>query len=373
MKFNLPKNAISSLSISLEHFKNFYYYERSKKLNQSEFDEEIKIALVFLENAIELLLKCILVSIDETCIYLTSEQKIQKAKLSANKESNLQDILLQNENLKTIRYCDAVEKYIKYRKDLSPKVEQVLTKLSNARNSITHFGLEITSYDEIVLLFFNTFDVILNYLYDDLCAHEDVGEYFISDNLSVNTIHGTKFLLSEDHIYNNILDLLDEVLTDNNDYIFNLRAKNNKTKILHFKNLFLETIADDKFKMILNRNNVTTNICVENILNNDFCFDMNVSDKALVEVLTRYSPFYNATIFMNDAGEIIFIVVHNEGQLYFYNDSVIYPEANEPEKDMQWIEDERNNKCDRFNLSKRNLIKIFEQYIIKLLNTEISQ
>ena len=118
---------------------------------------------------------------------------------------------------------------------------------------------------------------------------------------------------------------------------------------------------------------VKININAKHILNNDFCFDIDVSDKDFVEVLTRYSPFYNATIFMNDAGEIIFIVVYNEGQLYFYNDSVIYPEANEPEKDMQWIEDEQNNKCDRFNLSKRNLIKIFEQYIIKLSNTEISQ
>ena len=78
-----------------------------------------------------------------------------------------------------------------------------------------------------------------------------------------------------------------------------------------------------------------------------------------IRVISRYSPYYNATIFENDGGDILFLVLHNENAIYVYGNAVIYPSTTDPEKDRQWIEDESNGDCVKYNLSKRNLIKAF--------------
>ena len=367
VKFTLSQNAISSLNIAIEHFKKFYYSDDSKSLNESEMNEEIKIALVFLENSIELLLKVILVTIDETCIYKCPESKrIKKAQARVNDENTLADILLQDGSFRTIDYYEVVDKYIKLTGETSKKVEIALKQLSYARNSITHFGIEIASYDEIVLLFFNTFDVIYNYLYDHLCSLNDIDDFFTSDDVIVKTIHGYKPLFSENFIYNNILDILDEILVDNNEYIFKLRANNEKTKILEFTNVFAETIKDKKFEDLLDKHNAKISLRENDILSNEYFFNIDINESISSEVLSRYSPFYNATIFTDDSGEIVFIVAHTEGAVYSYINNVIYPDMDVREKDMQWIEDQQNKNCIKYNLSKKGLIKVFENFIIKL-------
>ena len=359
MRFTLPQNAISSLHIAIENFKDFYYSDRAEKLNVSERDEKIKIALVFLENAIELLLKSVLVTIDETCIYKEPQsRRIRNAQALVNDKNTLADVLLQDSNFHTIDYCDVIKKYIDLTGETSEKIEDVLLNLSHIRNAVTHFGIEIVDYDEIVLTFINTFDVIYNYLYDKFSAIDDIGEFFTTDDLAVKTIHGNKWLVAEDGTYNNILDFLDELLIDHNDYIFALRAYNPQTKILEFERLMLEVIADKKFDWLLNEYNVAISLGVDNIANKSLSFDIDM-EKVSVDVISRYSTYYNATIFQNDVGDILFIVLHNEGDIYLYNKDIPYPSPTDPEKDRQWIEDERNGDCVKFNLSKRNLIKVF--------------
>lgn len=88
MRFTLQQNVISSLHIAIENFKDFYYSDRSKNLNKSERNEKIKIALVFLENSIELLLKSVLVENEETSIYEDPDSKyIQDAKKLINEKN----------------------------------------------------------------------------------------------------------------------------------------------------------------------------------------------------------------------------------------------------------------------------------------------
>lgn len=359
MRFTLPQNAISSLHIAIENFKDFYYSDRAQRLDITERDEKIKIALVFLEKSIELLLKSVLVTIDETCIYKAPQsRRIRNAQALVNDKNTLADILLQEANFQTIDYYEVIEKYTELREQTTEKVKSVLLSLSNIRNTVTHFGIEIVDYDEIVLTFVNTFDVIYNYLYDDFIAIDSIGEYFTSDDFVVKTIHGNRWLVAEDGTYNNILDFLDELLLDHNDYIFELRANNPKTKIAQFKGLMLETIADKKFDWLLKTYNASVSLKVDNIINNDFSFDIDMKTDS-IRVITRYSPYYNATIFENDVGDILFLVVHNENAIYVYSNDVIYPSATDPEKDRQWIEDESNGNCVKYNLSKRNLIKAF--------------
>ena len=360
MRFTLPENAISSLHIAIENFKDFCYCDRAEKLNITERNEKIKIALVFLENAIELLLKSVLVTIDETCIYKEPLPKcIKKARTLVDDKNTLADLLLQDSNFKTIDYFDVVKKYTKLTGATSEKIESVLFHLSYVRNAITHFGIEIVDYDEIILTFINTFDVIYNYLYDNFMAIDSVGEYFTSDGVVVSTIHGNKWLVAEDGTYNNILDFLDELLIDHNDYIFALRANNPKTKISEFETLMSEAITDKKFDGLLKAHNAEISLGMDDIISKELSFDIDVP-KGSISVLSRYSPYYNATIFENDAGDILFIVLHNEGDIYLYNKDIPYPSPTEPEKDRQWIEDERNGDCEKLNLSKRNIIKVFD-------------
>ena len=68
MVYTLANNAISSLNIAIEYFKRLYYH--NEKYSPSEVDESFKICITFLENALELLLKTILVEDDPLSIYV---------------------------------------------------------------------------------------------------------------------------------------------------------------------------------------------------------------------------------------------------------------------------------------------------------------
>ena len=57
---------MSSLNIAIEHFKEFYY--RWNNYFNSKFDENIKITIIFLENAVELFLKRLLIKKDRLWI-----------------------------------------------------------------------------------------------------------------------------------------------------------------------------------------------------------------------------------------------------------------------------------------------------------------
>lgn len=362
MKFTLQKNAISSLYIAIENFKDFYCSDRSKNLNNSERNEKIKIALVFLENAIELLLKSVLVENDETSIYEEPNSKcIQDAKKMVNEKNTLADVLLAKSNFKTIKYNCVIKKYIKLTNQITDKVEKVLFKLSDRRNAITHFGIEILDYDEIVLTFFNTFDVIYNYLKDNLDSIDEIEDYLIEGDLVVNTLHdGYKWFVDDDGEYTGISDFLNELLIDHNNYIFSLRANNPKTRILEFEKLLVETIEDKKFDGILKKYNAEITLKVSNIEDHSLFFEIDMPNTT-IEVLSKYSMYYNATIFENGAGNILFIVLFDENNIYLYKEDVEYPCLIEPENDKQWIEDENKGFCEKYNLSKRNLIKVFEE------------
>lgn len=136
MRYTLAQNAISSLSIAIENFKKFYYYEEEYKI--SEIDEAKKICIVFLENAVELMLKTILVSEDPLSIYPPNSRAVKSALSKVTKSLKLEDILISEEKFQTIKYIETIDKY----NDLfhkSKKVYQVLNSLGQKRNRIYTF------------------------------------------------------------------------------------------------------------------------------------------------------------------------------------------------------------------------------------------
>ena len=66
-------------------------------------------------------------------------------------------------------------------------------------------------------------------------------------------------------------------------------------------------------------------------------------------IFSCYSSFFNVTAFCGECGEIYFIVVHDEHDLYIYkHDSAAWTQHNEP--DFQWEKDYENGLCEKFNL-----------------------
>ena len=100
MRYTFAQNAISSLSIAIENFKKFYYYEEEYKI--SEIDEA------------------------------------KSALSKVTKSLKLEDILISEEKFQTIKYIETIDKY----NDLfhkSKKVYQVLNSLGQKRNRIYTF------------------------------------------------------------------------------------------------------------------------------------------------------------------------------------------------------------------------------------------
>ena len=360
--FSLAKNAVSSLSIALECFKKIYY----KELTESEYEENTKIGIVFLENAIELLLKSILASDNELSIYDFKEcgSVIKKAQELTNEERSLTDVLVQvHFSFKTILYYQAVEKYNNTHK--SKKVQKVLTDLGDYRNRITHFGIQISSRVEVLCVFINTFDIIYNYLYPQLIKIEGLDDYFTSDDLIVKTIHGNKPLFDENMIYNNILDFLDEVLGDDNLFLFDLCRADSNYQIDSFEHFVNQAMSDKKIRYVEDKYNLKIE------LSGDEGIEFSVFTESEENyILLRYLPFYNAGVYSNECGDIVFIVLFSENKMFIYDDYVQYPSFNAPDMDRQWDKDESEGKCKSFQISKNNIIKAIFRFCERELHLE---
>lgn len=365
MKYTLSENAISSLSIAIEHFKKFYYFE--DRYESSQLDEATKISLVFLENSVELMIKTILVKRNKLAIYLEpNSKKIQGALARSSASMKLEDILISEGNFRTIKYEEAVKEYNSIYHN-SKKVNDILTKLGHMRNAITHFGIDQTKdRDGLIVLFINTFDVIYNYLYRQLKRLDGIGEYFTSDGLAVKTIHGDKDLLDEEDVYNNILDFLDEMLEASKEYVCSLHISNPKKKIQEFTLIAKDLFEDHKFAKLLADDMTHIKFSDCDYSCNSFGFEIIKDSEQLDNVHSCYSPYFNVTAFCGETSSVYFLIVHEKKELYIYSDPFGWPSWNEPEEDERWVSDCTNGACRKYNLSKRNLLLAFESMLLQI-------
>lgn len=361
MIYTLANNAISSLNIAIEYFKKLYYH--SEKYSPSEVDEAFKICITFLENALELLLKTILVEDNPLSIYVYPESRaIQNALRQADESMKLEDILIAEGNFKTITYSEAIELYNGkfYNSD---KVYCILKNLGEVRNAITHFGINrANSKDKLIIEMLNAFDVIYNYLYPQLIKIDSIEHIFTSDDLIVETIHGVKPLFDENFIYNNIVDFLDELMETAEGFTLECRLADPGSKINEFIEFFKNATEDRKFYDLLERNQAKIEFHTCDFSANNFSFDIIREGEIFDSIFSCYSRFFNVTAFCNEVGAIYFLVVHDNHEIYLYgNDSnSFWPQWSDPEPDMLWVKDFENGSCQKLNLSKRNILKIFD-------------
>lgn len=313
------------------------------------------------------MLKAILASEFPLSIYEAPESKIiRKAMLKVDDSHKLEDILISEGNFRTIKYIDTVQAY-NSRFHNSEKVFNILKSLGDTRNIITHFGIDrANDYNETIILFLNTFDVIYNYLYPQLIKLDGIGHYFTSDGIFVETIHGYKHLYDENNnIYNNIVDFLDELLEDANKYISACRAENPKYKIGDFTNLMYQVLNDKKMKTLFLNNNSSIDFSKCDFKGNNYQFTIYKNDIYLDYIYSSYSSYFNVTSFCGECGNIYFLVVHDSNEMYIYypHSDVSWPEIDEPESDYQWRSDLESGYCFKTVLSKRNLIVAFNKIL----------
>ena len=372
MKFTILENAVNSLDIAIENFKLFYYGDEESLSSYLEKKYK-KVSLVFLENAIELLLKAIILEKTQNnlSIFLQTDKEPYKGiidearKLSERTGKKLEDCLLKNTNIRTITYSKALSYYADiFRAD--KKVLGVLKKLGYYRNAITHFGIDFSENpDELLCCFIETFDVIYNYLYPQLLELDEEASYYFEDcdeNYFVETPEGIKFLFGENGEYNNFFDFCDELLRDlSQTRLMNLCKKNPNKKIETYLSICEEVINTSEYLDYLETNKL-------NVTLNDETGWLECEVQGYHEdahLIPVYSSYYNVTVYF-DEGSVAIIIPHFENKIYSYIKDSNYPCLSEAENDKQWLEDLDKGICMVQSLSSKNLLTALKYWFESL-------
>lgn len=361
MRFTILENAINSLDIAIEKF-HFFYYGDEESLSPYLEKKYKKISLVFLENAIELLLKAIILEKTQNnlSIFLQTDKAPYKGIIDEAKElsektgKKLEDCLLKNTNLRTITYTKSLNYYTEMF-ETSEKIQGVLRKLGYYRNAITHFGIDFSENpDELLCCFIETFDVIYNYLYPQLIELDGEASYYFEDcdeNYFVKTPEGTKFLIGWDGKYNNFFDFSEELLGDLSQIrLMKLCKKNPNKNVEVYLNICEEVMSDSEYEAYFKANNL--NVFMDEETGWLECEVEGYHEDASLSPV--YSSYYNATIYF-DEGSVAIIIPHYENKIYSYIKDSDYPCLTEAENDKQWLGDLEKGICMVQSLSSKNL------------------
>lgn len=330
LKYRLEENAVDSLRYAVEYF--------DMLIRDNDNLRYLKPTILFLENSVELLLKSILVLNDPLSIYESRSKQI--VELAQNKVKNsgltLAEILICELNVKTIGYGKVIETYCELYPD-NQKLKEVFLKLGKYRNTITHFGINVSDkLDDLICNVYDSFEVISNELYSQLL---EVDEYFE---------------------YNDFLDIVEPIIEGSQEYIRYLCINNLDRKISTFTDALKNVLNSNVFKELVKNNNIELVNQTLNFENDDFWIEVYKSSVYHMGLLSRYSSFHNATIFSEDNGMIYFVVEHETGLIYDYFKESFYADSHESEKYFQWRSDEKEGLCRVKKLTEENLFILFK-------------
>ncbi|HBF4443203.1 TPA: hypothetical protein KON86_002833 [Clostridioides difficile] len=335
MKLKMIDNAIDSLKLVMRYFHYYNKYEICNKNNTY-----LKLIIIFLHNAIELLLKSILINENELLIYEDlSQNKLHEGiriRKSHNNTLSLDEILIKKEGIKTITYTNLITTYCNIF-DADKKTQIVLSDLGKLRNSVTHFGIDKSDdFDDMLITIYESINIILNVLYDEL---EEIDDYFG---------------------YNDVRDILEPLVEGWEDFIMHSYINTYGDKFTKTANLLAEIIFSPKFEEFLETNNITFEVDKNKLLNHDISIKFKHNDSEL-NIKNTYSPFHKCIILEDAEGGIYFVVDCEKDLLYCYSEYVEYERY--PEGYKQWEIDEKNNKCKKKKFTKENLEKELQKLL----------
>ena len=232
MKLTLINNAIDSLQIAMKtyHRWNNNYYKWN---NKNEENWDLKITVEFLHNAIELLVKAILLKIDDQSIYCDRQEEIieEARKEVVRKNILLEEYLIKNDKIKTCSYEEVLEKYFKINSEYPNRAKICLKRLGTYRNRIMHFGIDADEngdfFDLLAVIHENFNIILIDNFYEDLLK---VDEYFE---------------------YNDVVDILEPLQECNEDDLKKFAAKIPQKNISNFLGILEKTVKSSKLNSFL--------------------------------------------------------------------------------------------------------------------------
>jgi hypothetical protein len=174
MEFKLLENGIDSLEHALDFYERYLNYQDKFQYGHSE----LKMTIICLQNAVELLSKKALSKVDELLIYKEIKDEKILNLIKTIREERPQDSLdeyLIGYDVLTIEY-NVLLKRVKNNFNLSNDKYQDLCDLGRLRNKVTHFGIrKPLDFHEVMGVINRTFDFVVEFFYPKFCNEmEDV-------------------------------------------------------------------------------------------------------------------------------------------------------------------------------------------------------
>lgn len=316
MKYSLEKNAIDSLKQAMR------YFDIYAKVGEEAL---LKHVVLYLENAIELILKCIIWKRDKYAIFSTKSKKqvlhIEKQLLC---KDELLEVLIKDQNIKTINYTQCVEIFSSLYSN-NEKAIIVFQRLGKYRNAIMHFGIDVyDKKDELISCVYNAFEVLANDLYSIL---PKVSEFFE---------------------YNDFLDTVEPILEGSIEYIAALCISNPDRKIRTFIDFFRSALTSHSFHESLSEHCLHMDANCLDFDFNDFSIEFyrnNADEEYVMGWYSQYSSFHNATSFCDDNSQIYFVIEHTTGMTYWYTSECFLADIFEKEEYYPWHKHAQEGKC----------------------------
>ena len=354
MKYSLQDNARNSLQLAIEFFGYSEQFEHFMCLDKNE-ESNLKIALSFLENALELLLKLILSRQDPNCIYTkpTIEQ-INAARAIAEKDDSISydEAMILIGNVKTITYSQAIDLYaIQYR--ANSKIKSVLKKIGYLRNAVTHLGINTEEEREQVEDYMSLgFGLILQVLYPQMKVADPY------------------------YNYNDVVDMVESFCC-----VPAQRPIHAIDTEKLFRHNLLEAIFSVRFQEFAKTNGFELDSdMTSEVLNGtgdgEFLYvEADNGEKYIGQFYTKYLLLENVTLIYEIEGlDIQFLYVHDTNEVIYigpgkccmFADFDDEDDAGEFKKYFEWFIDEETADCKKYPLSETNLIDVLQNMLLGL-------
>lgn len=354
MNFRLLENGIDSLKFGLQ----FYY--QYLKLEDKYNDENpglLKMAVISIHNAVELLSKKLLTEVNEVLIYKNLDSEVLLEVLGEEREAAIEgmgniplewSLISRNADIQTIDYSVCIKRLTTIFK-LSDRQKYTLDQLSHLRNKLTHFGISRDlDFFRILIVIDNTLKLIMNLFSKELKAKD-------REHL--------------DSLYIDIEDVLEEALY----FIETEWIAFYSDNFVKMNNTIKELINNENMVKYLKSKELEIN--VESGQYSD-SGDLSIiikdnQDDTFIHINTHHIPDSNLTLFLNhDSGLIYFLIDHNamlleKSDLYIYKsfksftdldlliNDVDYWEKLKPKKNNK---SQEQNECMRKEFNMSNII-----------------
>lgn len=340
MILSLKENGLDSLKYGLEYFNYFFKLEDKYSTENPTY---LKVSIIMIHNACELILKDYVSRRNELLIYDIRDNKrknqIMRFYSKNNNETSLEKYVTDaGSDVKTIDYSELIEIY-KVISDCDERVFSAIKQIGVYRNKITHYGIDLRNeYYGILESVKVTLDLILE------------GE--LSENIRCDLF--VELSKQYDDLY---LDSEDELIKKwEEQFVENFKLIN---KCIH------ESLSSDIIRDYSNQKNIKIK-CNESKSIYGMCSEFLVNNKdKWINFFKINAPFINVTFFARDEewdGPIYFLIDHVKKKLIIFKEPIKY-ENYEYSYDKFWESQEFKSKRIEKDIEVESFNMVFKKII----------